>query len=169
MTGLVDRLDLTGGLTRVNVQGWCHAGERSEDFAASSSTARGADSDDHIMNTRGWRNVLIAWFLLTGTAWAENFWGLTTNDTLVRFTSSAPGTLLASLPITGLPDGERIVAIEVLEPEGTFVGVSTAGRFYALDRRRRRDGPQPGRTCRSNHRDGVRHDRSRRQSGGRFE
>jgi hypothetical protein len=86
------------------------------------------------MIIRGVRNVLIAWLLLTGIASAENLWGLTTDHTLVRFSSSAPGTLLASFPITGLPEGERIVGIEVLDPEGTFVGVSTAGRFYALDR-----------------------------------
>ena len=87
-----------------------------------------------LMTNLGLRNVLIAWFLLTGTASAEHLWGLTTNHTLVRFALDAPGTVLASLPITGLSDGERIVAIEVVDTTGTFVGISTAGRFYALDR-----------------------------------
>lgn len=86
------------------------------------------------MTNLGLRNVLIAWLLLTGTASAEHLWGLTTNHTLVRFALDAPWTVLASLPITGLPEGERLVAIEVLDLDGTFVGVSTAGRFYALDR-----------------------------------
>ena len=87
-----------------------------------------------LMTNLGLRNVLIAWVLLTGTASAEHLWGLTTNHTLVRFALDAPGTVLASLPITGLSDGERIVAIEVVDTTGTFVGISTAGRFYALDR-----------------------------------
>ena len=86
-----------------------------------------------MINRHVW-NVLIAWLVLMGSASAQNFWGLTTNQTLVRFLSSAPGNLAASLPITGLPDGERIIGIEVLTPEAAFVGVSSAGRFYALDR-----------------------------------
>lgn len=44
------------------------------------------------------------------------------------------GDVAGVAAITGLPDGERIAGIEVLEPEGIFVGVSAAGRFYALDR-----------------------------------
>jgi Domain of unknown function (DUF4394) len=78
---------------------------------------------------------LIAWLALIGPASAEIFWGLTTAQTLVRFSSEAPGTTLATLPITGLPGGETLVGIEVFWPQGTFVGVSSAGRVYSLDRR----------------------------------
>ena len=46
---------------------------------------------------------------------AEVFWGLTTANTLVRFSSAAPGTLLANLPVIGLAPGERMLAINVYQ------------------------------------------------------
>lgn len=79
---------------------------------------------------------------------AEILWGLTANNTLVRFSSSAPGTILATLPITGLAHDERIVVIEVDLPGGRWAvddpmpavfrarltGVSNAGRYYEISR-----------------------------------
>ena len=80
-------------------------------------------------------SLLSLWPVLTGSAWAaETFWGLRTDNTLVRFSSTAPGTLLATLPITGLPGGEQIVGIEVEEGLGRLTCVSSAGRRYQLDR-----------------------------------
>jgi hypothetical protein len=78
--------------------------------------------------------VLAVWLTLMGYASAATFWGLTTDQHLVRFTSSAPGTILANLPVTGLPAGEHLVGIQMLD-DGRFVGVVSSGHVYSLDRR----------------------------------
>ena len=65
---------------------------------------------------------------------AETFWGLTTSNTLVRFSSTAPGTILATVPISGLSGGEQMVAIEVEWPQGRLTGVSSVGRRYEINR-----------------------------------
>ena len=79
--------------------------------------------------------LMSLWLLLPGSAWAaETLWGVTATNTLVRFSSTAPGTLLATVPITGLPGGEQIVAIEVEWIEGRLTGVSSGGRRYQIDR-----------------------------------
>jgi hypothetical protein len=72
---------------------------------------------------------------MSGEASAQVMWGLTENQTLVRFSAAAPGTPIASLPVTGLQAGEQLVGIEVEWESGAFVGVSTAGRVYMLNRR----------------------------------
>jgi hypothetical protein len=78
---------------------------------------------------------LMACLTATGAASAaETLWGLTANNTLVRFSSNAPGTTLVTLPITGLSGGEQIVAIEVEWVEGRLTGVSNAGRRYQINR-----------------------------------
>jgi len=78
--------------------------------------------------------VLVMGLAIAGRASAETFWGLTTAQTLVRFTSTAPGTILANLPVTGLPSGERLIAINISDFNGWFLGISSAGRLYTLDR-----------------------------------
>jgi hypothetical protein len=64
---------------------------------------------------------------------AEVFWGLSTEQKLVRFSDTAPGTPIAVLPIGGLPAGEQMLAIEILS-DGMFIGISSTGRVYTLDR-----------------------------------
>jgi hypothetical protein len=84
-----------------------------------------------------WLLLVIGWLTLTMTgsaSAAETFWGLTTDQTLVKFSSTAPGTALATLPITGLPDGERLLGIEVLDDDGSLVGISSTARVYNIDR-----------------------------------
>ena len=84
---------------------------------------------------RGFVSMLVVWQLLSVPAFAaEVLWGLTTANTLVRFASAAPGTILATLPITGLPGGEQIVAIEAEKWEGRLTCISSAGRRYEVDR-----------------------------------
>src|SRR6185369_9289480 len=70
---------------------------------------------------------------MVGVASAEVFWGLTTDLHLVRFSDTAPGTMVAVLPITGLAAGEQMLAIKVLF-DGTFIGITSTGRIYTLDR-----------------------------------
>ena len=64
----------------------------------------------------------------------KSFWGLSTEQQLVRFSDTAPGTPTAVLPIGGLPAGEQMLAIEILS-DGMFIGISSTGRVYTLDRR----------------------------------
>jgi hypothetical protein len=72
--------------------------------------------------------------VLAGQASADTFWGLTTANTLVRFSSTDPGHPDLTLPITGLADGERLIAIAIHDKEGTFFGLSSTGRLYTADR-----------------------------------
>jgi hypothetical protein len=82
-----------------------------------------------------WLALVIGWLTLTGSASAaETFWGLTTDHTLVKFSSTAPGTTLVTLPITGLPDGEQLLGIEVLADDGSLIGISNVARVYDIDR-----------------------------------
>src|SRR5262245_50137832 len=84
---------------------------------------------------RGVGSFVLVWHLLAGSAAAaEIFWGLTANDTLVRFSSAAPGTILATRTVTGLPGGDPLVAIEVEEDIGRLTGVTRGGRRYQIDR-----------------------------------
>jgi hypothetical protein len=86
-----------------------------------------------------WVGVLAVWLTATLTAAspgeAETFWGLTASNTLVRFSNTAPGTILATLPISGLSAGEQMVAIEVEWVAARLTGVSNVGRRYQIDRR----------------------------------
>jgi hypothetical protein len=86
----------------------------------------------------GCTRVIALMFLcqvLPTSAWgAETLWGLTATNTLVRFSSETPGTLLRTLPIIGLTGGEQLIAIEV-EKAGRLTGLSNAGRRYEIDRR----------------------------------
>jgi hypothetical protein len=77
--------------------------------------------------------VLVVWLTLLGSASAANFWALTQDQHLVRFTSAAPGTIVADLPVTGLPAGERLIAIRTMST-GIFLGVSSSGHSYSIDR-----------------------------------
>jgi Domain of unknown function (DUF4394)/Calx-beta domain len=78
--------------------------------------------------------VLTLIFTTAGTASAaEVFWGLTTDQQLVRFSDTAPGTPIVTLPITGLPAGEQMLAISIMS-KGMFIGISSSGRVYTLDR-----------------------------------
>jgi hypothetical protein len=84
-----------------------------------------------------WVWGLAVWLTVavTGPASAEEtFWGLTTNNTLVRFSSTAPGTILATVPVSGLSDGEQMVAIEVEWLQGRLTGVSNVARRYEINR-----------------------------------
>ncbi|MCR4410891.1 MAG: DUF4394 domain-containing protein, partial [Thermoguttaceae bacterium] len=49
--------------------------------------------------------------------------GLGAGNTLVRFRASAPGTILATVPITGLAAGETVVGIDVRPVNGLLYGV----------------------------------------------
>jgi hypothetical protein len=75
--------------------------------------------------------LVFVWHVLAGSASAATLWGLTAGNTLVRFSSTTPGTLQATLPITGLPAGTQITTIEA---GGALVGVASDLRRFAIDR-----------------------------------
>ena len=60
-------------------------------------------------------------------------YAVTTNNTLISFNANNPSTLLASLPISGLPDGVSIVGIDVRPATGKLIALSSASRLYTLD------------------------------------
>ena len=76
---------------------------------------------------------------VAGSARAEVITALTTSNTLVRFDSATPGTLIgATVPISGLQPGETLQGIDFRPSDGRLFGVaynSTTGRVnvYAID------------------------------------
>jgi hypothetical protein len=58
---------------------------------------------------------------------------VTTNNTLLRFSSATPGTLAGSMTISGLPAGEAIVGIDVRPANGQFYALGGSGRLYTID------------------------------------
>ncbi|MBX9580353.1 MAG: DUF4394 domain-containing protein [Gemmataceae bacterium] len=60
--------------------------------------------------------------------------GLTTADRLVRFDSSAPGTLIGTpVAVTGLGPAEDLVGIDFRPATGQLYGVATTGTLYLID------------------------------------
>jgi hypothetical protein len=64
--------------------------------------------------------LIVAWAVQAPFASAQVFWGLTENQSLVRFDRADPATPIATLPITGMPADEPLVGIEVQTPDGAL-------------------------------------------------
>lgn len=64
---------------------------------------------------------------------AETVWALTASGKLVAFQSSAPGTLTASLAVSGLPAGESLTGIDFRPADGRLYAVSSASQLYTID------------------------------------
>src|SRR5688500_12259559 len=60
--------------------------------------------------------------------------GLTRSGRLVTFRGDAPGTLLSETKVTGLADGEKLVAIDVRPLTGVLYGVASDGAHARLYR-----------------------------------
>jgi hypothetical protein len=58
---------------------------------------------------------------------------LSTNNQLLAFDSSAPGTIEGVLPITGLPSGESIVGIDVRPKTGQLYGLGSSNHLYVIN------------------------------------
>jgi hypothetical protein len=52
---------------------------------------------------------------------------------LVRFQSTAPGTLDANVLVTGLPDGERVIGMDFRPSTGELFGVGSDSQLYLID------------------------------------
>ena len=59
--------------------------------------------------------------------------GLTTNNTLVRFVSSQPNSILGTTPITGLEEGENVLAIDFRPATGQLYALGSASRLYTIN------------------------------------
>jgi hypothetical protein len=59
--------------------------------------------------------------------------GLTTDNRLVTFKTSSPGTLDTNVAVTGLQGGETIIGIDMRPANGRLYAVTDAARLYTLD------------------------------------
>lgn len=68
------------------------------------------------------------------TSRAVRLWGLTETNTLVSFSSGAPGVASSPVMITGLQGGETLLGIDVRPANGALYGLGSTGRVYVIDR-----------------------------------
>ncbi len=59
--------------------------------------------------------------------------GLTADSQLVAFLAGSPAALTASAPVTGLRDGESLVAIDYRPATGVLTGMGDTGRVYTIE------------------------------------
>ena len=59
--------------------------------------------------------------------------GLTTDNRLVTFKTTTPGTLDTNVAVTGLQGGESIIGIDVRPANGRLYAVTDAARLYTID------------------------------------
>jgi hypothetical protein len=88
----------------------------------------------------GWCACLLAVFSVAARAEAqvETIWGLTNANTLLRFSSATPGTIDATLTVTGLVESETLRGIDIRPATGQLFAIATnAGgdrvRLYTID------------------------------------
>lgn len=58
--------------------------------------------------------------------------GLTAGNLLVRFDVATPGTVQASVPVTGLQAGDTLVGIDFRPANGLLYGLAGSGRLYTI-------------------------------------
>ncbi len=61
--------------------------------------------------------------------------GLTADHQLVRAAASAPNTLLSSVPVTGVAEGETLLGIDMRPADRQLYALSSAGKLYTVDAR----------------------------------
>ena len=64
---------------------------------------------------------------------AETIYAITEQSNLLRFESNSPGTIDASVPVTGLQGGESIFGIDFRPSSGQLYAVGSMGRIYTID------------------------------------
>jgi len=63
---------------------------------------------------------------------AEVFYGVTTTNTLITFTSDAPGASRTALPLSGLAAGETIHGIDMRPSDGQLYALGSSNRLYVI-------------------------------------
>lgn len=76
---------------------------------------------------------ILPFLFLTGCVAAQELWLTTKSNRLVRVHSALPGSPLASMPITGLGSGERVVGIAFRPVTRQLYATSSASRVYTID------------------------------------
>lgn len=61
------------------------------------------------------------------------FYGLGTNNQLVKYNAKAPETAIATNIITGIPAGEKIIAIDFRPATGQLYGLCNSSRLYVIN------------------------------------
>ncbi len=69
----------------------------------------------------------------TGPAVAEVIYAVTTANSLIRFDSSSPGTILTIGAITGLQGGETILGIDFRPASRQLFGLGSTSRLYTIN------------------------------------
>ncbi|HEY0171893.1 MAG TPA: DUF4394 domain-containing protein [Pyrinomonadaceae bacterium] len=82
---------------------------------------------------RKFLSVCVLMLAFTATASAATVYGVNTANQLIRFKTTAPGTLELQVTITGLQAGEAILGIDVRPSDGRLYALGSAGRLYTLD------------------------------------
>ncbi|MGB3153237.1 MAG: DUF4394 domain-containing protein, partial [Chitinophagaceae bacterium] len=60
------------------------------------------------------------------------FYGLSNANQLIKLNAKAPGTVISTTAITGLPVGEKIIAIDFRPATGQLYGLG-GGRIYVIN------------------------------------
>ena len=63
----------------------------------------------------------------------ETVYAVTAGNRLLSFTSTAPGTILSTATISGVPAGEQIVGLDFRPANGRLYAATTGNRVYAID------------------------------------
>lgn len=64
---------------------------------------------------------------------AEVLFGLSTTNTLLRFDSATPATILTSVNVTGLQAGESLLGIDLRPANNALYGLGSTSRLYAIN------------------------------------
>lgn len=79
-----------------------------------------------IASTNAVRSMAVA-------AGPETVFGVSTSNKLSCFSNHAPGSLFATLQITGLQSGENVLAIDFRPATGELYGLGSTSRIYRID------------------------------------
>jgi len=71
--------------------------------------------------------------LAAGPAHAATVYAVTTTNNLIQFDSSTPGTLVDSIPITGLQLGEQVLGIDFRPANAQLYALGSTSRLYQLN------------------------------------
>jgi hypothetical protein len=84
-------------------------------------------------------NLLLALTLVgLSPAHAQNIpsatvYAVTTDNNLISFSSTDPGTIINNVAISGLPDGENLLAIDIRPANGQLYALGSSSRQYVIN------------------------------------
>ncbi len=61
------------------------------------------------------------------------FYGVTSSNNLVKYNANASGTVISNTSISGLPGGEKIIAIDFRPATGQLYGLGNTSRLYVIN------------------------------------